>query len=115
MLGRIAALLLTAAVLPLGAAQIQGYLADWNCVKRIVKDGAEQTFKKHNNCSLQNNYNRQAYGLITENKRFYRLDAAGNAHVRELLPKSSRRDQLYVIVTGELEGNLIKVSAVSLL
>ncbi len=115
MLGRIAALWLVAAALPLGAAQIQGFLADWNCVKKIVKDGAEQTFKNHNNCSLQNNYNRQTYGLITSDKRFYRLDAAGNAHVRELLPKSPRRNQLYVIVTGELKGNLVKVAAMSLL
>ncbi len=115
MLGRIAALWLMAAVLPLAAAQIQGYLADWNCVKKIVKDGAEQTFKNDNNCSLQNNYKRQAYGLITDDKRFYRLDAAGNTRVRELLPKSPKRNQLYVIVTGELTGNLIKVTAMSLL
>jgi hypothetical protein len=115
MFRRLAALWLMAAVLPLGAAQIQGYLADWNCVKKIVKDGVEQTFKNHNNCSLQNNYKRQAYGLITDDKRFYRLDAVGNAHVRELLPQSRRRDQLYVIVTGELTGDVIKVTAMSLL
>ena len=113
MLGRMAALWLTAVVLPIGAAQIQGYLADWNCVKNIVKDGAEQTFKNHKNCSLQNNYQRQAYGLITDDKKFYRLDAAGNKHVRELLPKAPRRDQLYVIVTGELNGDVIKVTAMS--
>ena len=81
MLGRMAALWLTAVVFPLGAAELQGYLAAWNCVKKIVKDDAEQTFK----------------------------------NVRELLSKSPTRDRLYVIVTGELKGNLIKVSAISLL
>ena len=102
MLRKIATVWLAAAVLSLGAAQLQGYLADWNCAKEIVKDGAEQTFKNHKNCSLQHNYKRQVYGIITDDKRFYRLDAAGNKLVRELLPKSPRRDQLYVIVTGRI-------------
>ena len=103
------------ATLPLGAAELQGYLADWNCAKKIVKNGAEQTFKNNKNCSLQDNYKRHAYGLITDDKKFYRLDDAGNKHALELLPKSPSRDQLHVIVTGDLDGNLIKVTEMSIL
>ena len=104
-----------AGALPLGAAELQGYLADWNCVKKIVKDGAEQTFKNNKNCSLQHNYKRQAYGLITDDKKYYRLDAAGQKHALELLPKSPSRDQLHVIVTGDLDGDVIKVTEMSIL
>ncbi len=104
-----------AAAMPLGAAQIQGYLADWNCVQKIVKDGAEQTFKNDKTCSLHDNYNRLAYGLITDDKKFYRLDPAGNKQARQLLPKASTRDRLFVIVTGDVQGNYIKVTGMSVL
>jgi hypothetical protein len=104
-----------AATLPLRAAQVQGYLADWNCVKQIVKNGAEQTFKKNKSCSLQQNYKRRAYGIITDDKKFYRLDAAGNEHALKLLPMSPSRNTLHVIVTGDVSGNLIKVTEMSIL
>jgi hypothetical protein len=115
MLRKIGGLCFLAAAMPLGAAQLQGYLADWNCVKRIVKDGAEQTYKHDRNCSLQDHYERQAYGLITDDKKFYRLDDAGNKHALELLPKSPKRDQLYVVVTGNVQGGEIKVTEMSIL
>jgi hypothetical protein len=115
MFRKIAGVCFLLAGLPLGAAELQGYLADWNCVKRIVKDGSEQTFKSDKNCSLQNNYKRPAYGLITDDKKFYKLDAAGNRHALELLPKSPSRDQLHVIVTGDVSGDVIKVTEMSIL
>jgi hypothetical protein len=106
---------LLAAAVPLQAAEIQGYLADWNCVKDIVKNGEEKTFQRRKSCSLQDNYQRSAYGLITDDKKFYRLDDAGNKHALELLPKSPKRDTLHVVVTGDVSGNLIKVTEMSLL
>lgn len=112
---KLAGLCFLAAALPLGAAEIQGYLADWKCVQKIVKDGAEQTYKNDKSCSLHDNYNRQAYGLITQDKHFYRLDAVGNDHARQLLPKAPYRDRLFVIVTGDLQGNFIKVKEMSVL
>jgi hypothetical protein len=111
----IAAIFLLAAGLPLGAAEIQGYLADWRCVKKIVKNGAEQTFKNDKSCMLQDNYKRRAYGLITDGKKYYRLDAAGNQHALELLPKSPSRNNLHVIVTGDIDGGLLKVKDMSIL
>ena len=103
------------ASLPVGAAELQGYLADWNCTKKIVKNGAEQTFKSDKNCSLQKNWQRKAYGLITDDKKYYRLDDAGNKHALELLPKSPGRDTLHVLVTGEVDGDTIKVTEMSIL
>ena len=108
-------LCLMAMALPLSAAELQGYLADWNCVKKIVKNGAEQTFKNDKSCSLQDNYKRRAYGLITDDKKFYRLDEAGNKHALELLPNSPTKDNLHVVVTGDVNGDLIKVTEMSIL
>jgi hypothetical protein len=106
---------LLALALPLPAAELQGYLADWNCVDKIVKNGAEKVFKDDKSCSLQPRYKRSAYGLITDGKKFYRLDAAGNKHALELLQNSSVRDNLHVIVKGDITGNMIKVTDMSIL
>jgi hypothetical protein len=103
MLRKTALFWLLAMTVPLQAAEIQGYLADWNCVKDIVKNGEEKTFQRRKSCSLQ------------DDKKFYRLDDAGNKHALELLPKSPKRDTLHVVVTGEVSGNLIKVAEMSLL
>jgi hypothetical protein len=100
--------------LPLAAVELQGYLADWNCVKDIVRNGEKKTFQKRKSCSLQENYNRPAYGVITDDKKFYRLDEEGKKHALELLSKSPSRDVLHVVVTGNLNGNLIKVTEMSL-
>jgi hypothetical protein len=115
MMRKMAGLCLMAAALPLGAAELQGYLADWNCVKKIVKNGAEQTFRTDKSCSLQKNYQRRAYGLITDDKKYYKLDAAGNRHALQLLPMSPSRDALHVIVTGDVNGDLLKVKEMSIL
>jgi hypothetical protein len=98
-----------------GAAEIQGVVADWNCVKGMVRDGREKTLRQNRGCSLVKNYKRGAYGLITEEKKFYRLDDPGNQHVIELLGNSPDKDNLKVLVRGEVQGGAIKVSSISIL
>lgn len=97
------------------AAEIQGVIADWNCVKRMVKDGREKTLQHDHACSLVKNYKRNDYGLITDEKKFYRLEDPGNQHVIELLGNSHDKDNLRVLVRGDLEGNTLKVNNISIL
>ncbi len=94
---------------------IQGVVADWNCVKPMVRNGREKALKDNRSCSLMKNYSRSAYGLITDDKKFYRLDDAGIARVKELLKNTPDKDNLKVIITGDVEGGLLKVSNISLL
>lgn len=98
-----------------GAADFQGVIADWNCTQDMVRSGREATLKQKRSCSLVKNYNRAAYGLITEEKKFYRLDEAGNQQVRQLLAHTPDKDNLKVVVSGDLEGDTIKVKNMSLL
>jgi hypothetical protein len=98
---------------PLTAAEIQGILADWNCVKPMVRDGREKVLKNNARCSLARNYSRPAYGLITDDKRFFKLDDAGRAWALKLLKDSPNKDSLHVIVSGTLEGNLVHVTNMS--
>jgi hypothetical protein len=97
------------------AADLQGMLSDWKCTKKMVKQGIEKTLQQDKNCSLEKNYKRDSYGLITDDKKFYELDAVGNKRALELLENSPSKNGLHVLIKGELQGNLIKVSEMSIL
>lgn len=97
------------------AAQLQGVIADWGCTRDMVEHGREATLKQRPDCSLVKNYSKAEYGLITDDKKFYKLDDAGNKQARSLLGNTRDRDNLRVVVTGDLDGNTIKVASMSLL
>jgi hypothetical protein len=105
--------LATVGVAQLGAADLQGVLADWNCVKPMVQDGRARTFKRQPTCSLTPNYSRAAYGIITDDKHYYKLDDAGRAWALRLLKDSPNKDSLKVVVTGTLDGDTIHVTNMS--
>jgi hypothetical protein len=100
-------------VLP--ATDLQGVIADWNCTQDMVQHGREQVLKQNRSCSMMKNYNRVAYGLITQNKQYYRLDDNGNRLARELLGKTPDKDNLKVVVSGDIDGDTLKVTNMSLL
>ena len=102
-----------AAAMP--AAEIQGVIIDWNCAKQISKEGRAKVYRKNRSCSMMKNYQRDAYGLITEDQKSYRLNDAGNQHVLELLRNSPDKDNLKVLVRGDVQGDTINVSDVTIL
>jgi hypothetical protein len=61
------------------------------------------------------NPGRNEYGLITDDKKFYRLDKTGSDQARELLGNSHDRDNLKVLVRGDVDGNTVKVQSMSIL
>lgn len=97
------------------AADIQGVIADWNCVQKMVRNGREKTLQHDRGCSLVKNSNRPAYGVITDDKKYYRLDGPGNQQAKQLLGASPNKDNLRVIVRGDLDGDTIKVNNMSIL
>ncbi len=106
-------LLILAAADLLSAAEMQGVIADWNCVQPMVRHGRLNTLKNNRACSLMRNYDRTAYGLITEDKKFYKLDDPGNNKIRQLLKDTPDKDNLKVVVTGDIQGGTIKVDNIS--
>jgi hypothetical protein len=98
-----------------GAVELQGVLTDWKCTERMVHDGREKTLSQDKSCSLTKNPDRREYGLITDDKRYFRLDKAGNDQAREILGNSHDRNNVKVVVRGDLNGNAIKVLSVSIL
>jgi hypothetical protein len=97
------------------AAEIQGVVTDWRCTENMVRNGREKVLQQDRSCSLARNPDRAEYGLITDDKKFYHLDAEGNKKVNRLLHNSPDKDNLRVILTGDVQGNLIKVTYASIL
>jgi hypothetical protein len=109
---RFSTLLLLAAALS-SASELQGVIADWNCVKPMVQNGRKKTLKQNRSCSLMGNYSRSGYGVITDDEHFYKLDDAGRKWALRLLKDTIDKDNLKVVVTGEIEGDTIHVTNMS--
>ncbi len=97
------------------AAELQGVITDWNCTEDMVRNGRAKVLKQRRSCSLAHDYRRSAYGLITDDKKFYQIDPQDNGRVLEILSNSPNKDNLKVIISGELQGNKIHIDTISLL
>ena len=95
--------------------EVQGVVIDRDCAQDILKYGRQVIVKKRRQCSLMKDYVRSGYGIITDDRKFLRFDDPGNKKVLALLRNTSERDNLKVIVTGEIDGDTIKVAEMSLL
>src|SRR5947209_16616471 len=95
------------------ATDLQGVLADWDCVKQMVQNGRAKTLRQNANCSLDKNYSRAAYGIITDDKRFFKLDDAGRDWALKLLKGTPDKDSLHVILSGTVDGDTVHVDTMS--
>jgi len=110
----IASLLFGSSVALLGT-DTQGVVVDWNCIQSMVKNGRANTLRDNHNCSLRHNYQRPAYGLITDDNKAYRLDDKNNEHILPLLQGNPDKDNLKVVVTGDITDDTIKVVNITML
>ncbi|HUL14847.1 MAG TPA: hypothetical protein VLV88_02530 [Terriglobales bacterium] len=55
------------------------------------------------------------YGIFTQDGKYLKFDQKGNKEVLAELKSSDQKDHLRVDVTGDVEGNTIKVESVTLL
>jgi len=55
------------------------------------------------------------YGIFTQDGKYLKFDKKGNKEVLAELKSSDQKDHLRVDVTGDVEGNMIKVQSVTLL
>lgn len=107
--------LIVGAVSAASAAKIQGLLVAQSCVQDIVKNGRDATLQQKPGCSLRKNYVRPAYALVTDDKRYFTFDPYGNKKAMQLIKGTPDRDNLKVVVTGDVTGNTIKVKYMTIL
>lgn len=84
-------------------------VVDVNCSAKVAADADSHTRACALKCSAS------GYGIITQNKQFLKFDAAGNAKISQALQASDKKDHLRVDVTGDLQGDTLKVTSIKLL
>jgi hypothetical protein len=110
-LASIVVLLAMAALPVLGAVQNYSNVAlvDVNCSKKAMADPDTHTRACALKCAAS------GFGIITSDKQFLKFDAEGNAKITEALKASDKKDHLRVDVSGEVQGDTLKVASVKLL
>jgi hypothetical protein len=84
-------------------------LIDANCSKKAAADPDAHT----RSCALQ--CAMSGYGFLTADKKFIKFDDAGNTKIQEALKASAKKDHLRVDVSGDLQGDTLKVVSIKLL
>ncbi|MBI3682605.1 MAG: hypothetical protein HY235_19685 [Acidobacteria bacterium] len=97
------------------AADIQGVLMDKMCSMKAMKEGQQAAHMHTRECALMPDCQKSGYGVFTADGKFISLDGAGNAKALAALKASKKKDDLMVQVTGDVQGDAIKVAKLKLL
>jgi len=106
------------------AAQVQGILIDQMCSSKaevhIVAgprlEGGMIVAEAHTRqCALMPECQKSGYGVFTYDNKFLKFDEAGSKKALAMLHASKKEDYLKVEVTGEVQGDMIKVASLKFL
>lgn len=106
------------------AAQVQGILIDEMCSSkaevRIVSgprlEGGMIVAEAHTReCALMPACQKSGYGIFTYENKFLKFDEAGSRKALAAIKASKKVDDLKVEVTGEVQGDTIKVASLKLI
>ena len=84
-------------------------VVDTNCSTKVASAPDSHT----RDCALK--CARSGFGIITRDQGYLRFDQAGNKQILDELKASDKTDHLRVDVTGDVQGNTLKVKSVKLL
>jgi hypothetical protein len=104
-------------------SRVEGVLIDKACSykveTRIVGDHLEggmlSAYVHPRNCLVMPDCKKSGYGVYTYDQKYLTFDNAGNQKASELIQTSKKEDDFRVEVTGEVQGDTIKVTSVRLL
>ena|SRR5689334_1761337 len=84
-------------------------VVDVACAKNAAKDPDAHTRE----CALQ--CQKSGFGIVTSDHRFLKFDSNGNSLVLDALKKSDKNAHLRVDVSGDVQGDMLKVTSLKLL
>jgi hypothetical protein len=87
----------------------RGFVTNSQCAARVAAHRDEHTRACAMQCSAA------GFVIITPGKKTLKLDPSGNAALRGELKASQKKDRLRADVTGEVEGDRLKVQSIKLL
>lgn len=83
-------------------------VVDTNCSKRAASAPDSHT----RDCALK--CAGSGFGIITSDNRYLRFDKAGNQQILSQLKSLDKKDHLRVNVSGDVQGDMLKVQSVTL-
>jgi hypothetical protein len=84
-------------------------VVDVNCSKKVAADPDSHPRACALKCAAS------GFGIVTKDKQFLKFDAEGNTKIVEALKASEKKDHLRVDVSGDVQGDTLKVSSIKLL
>jgi hypothetical protein len=97
------------------AEQVSGILIDKLCVTTTGAKGGQEAVAKHKRtCNLTANCSKAGYGVYTADNKYIAFDSAGNAMAMKALQESKKVDDMKVTVSGDLQGDTIKLTDLKL-
>ena len=84
-------------------------VVDANCSKKVAADPDTHTRE----CALK--CQQSGFVVVTNDKRILKLDAKGNEDVLAALKASDKKDHLRADLSGEVQGDTLKVTSFKLL
>ena len=103
---------------------VQGVLMDRECSAKAevrvvpgarLEGGILVAYAHTRQCALMPSCQKSGYGVFTYGNKFLSFDAAGSQEALAALKASKKEDDLKVEVTGEIQGDTIKVASLKLL
>lgn len=83
-------------------------VVDVSCSKKVAANADAHT----RSCALQ--CQKSGFGILTADKKFLKFDADGNAKILQELKASTKADHLRANVSGDVQGDTLKVASVQL-
>jgi hypothetical protein len=92
---------------------VKGYLVDMDCART---DGQQPGFgAKHSKSCLQmDDCAKSGYGVLTDDKKVIRFDAAGSAEAKKFIAGVKKDKDIKVNVTGTVNGDTMTVSKIEM-
>ena len=84
-------------------------VVDVACSKKVAADADSHT----RDCALM--CEKSGFGIVTADKKFLKFDPDGNAKVLAELKASDKKDHIRANVSGDVQGDTIKVTSVKLM
>jgi hypothetical protein len=84
-------------------------VVDVNCSTKVAADPDSHTRACALKCAAS------GFGIVTKDKQFLKFDAEGNTKIADALKASDKKDHLRVDVSGDVQGDTLKVTSIKLL
>jgi hypothetical protein len=93
--------------------KVQGYLVDIACAD---EEGQKAGFgaKHTKDCLLMPECIKSGYGVLTDDKKVFKFDKAGNAQAKKFIDGLKKEKDIKVGVTGTVTGETMTVTKIEL-